>query len=123
MKPNRNACMQGLRNMLADESLFLPAVDVAINFLLVAHIADYAGESVLGATCPVTGRNQELGRSCWGDAHWRGLHSQITPRSSLSAAYPFLSFASSNMTTQPELSDCTVNRRFHSDRISGAEPK
>lgn len=38
--------------MLADESHLLPAVDVAIDFLLLTHIADFASESVLGATCP-----------------------------------------------------------------------
>jgi len=37
--------MQGLRNMLANESLFLPTVDFAIDFLPVAHIADYALKS------------------------------------------------------------------------------
>ncbi len=37
--------MQGLRNMLANESLFLPTVDSAIDFLPVAHIADYALKS------------------------------------------------------------------------------
>ena len=44
MKPNRNPCMQGLRNMLADESHFLPTVDVAIDFLLVIHVSDFASE-------------------------------------------------------------------------------
>jgi hypothetical protein len=34
--------MQGLRNMLADESLLLPTMDLAIDFFLVAHIANYA---------------------------------------------------------------------------------
>jgi len=37
-KPNRNARLQGLRNMLANESLFLPTVDLAIDFLPVAHM-------------------------------------------------------------------------------------
>jgi hypothetical protein len=34
--------MQGLHNMLANESLFLPTVNSAIDFLPIAHIADYA---------------------------------------------------------------------------------
>ena len=29
--------MKGVRNMLANESLFLPTVDLAIDFLAVAH--------------------------------------------------------------------------------------
>jgi len=29
--------MQGVRDMLANESLFLPTVDLAIDFLAVAH--------------------------------------------------------------------------------------
>ena len=56
MKPNGRARMQGLRNMLADKSLFLPTVDLAIDFLTVAHIANYAFRSrpVLAGTFPVT---------------------------------------------------------------------
>jgi hypothetical protein len=42
VKPNRNARVQGLRNMLADESLFLATVDLAIDFLLVGHVENYA---------------------------------------------------------------------------------
>jgi hypothetical protein len=45
VKPNRNARMQGLGNMLANESLFLPTMDFAIDCLPVAHIADYARKS------------------------------------------------------------------------------
>jgi hypothetical protein len=34
--------MQGVRNMLANESLFLPTVDLTIDLLPVAHKVDYA---------------------------------------------------------------------------------
>jgi hypothetical protein len=37
VKPDPNACEQGIRNVLADERLFLPTVDVAINLLRIAH--------------------------------------------------------------------------------------
>ncbi len=37
VKPNRNACTQGLRNVLADGCLLLPTVDVAVDLLRIAH--------------------------------------------------------------------------------------
>lgn len=37
VKPNRNACDQRFRNVLADERLVLPTVDGAIDFLRAAH--------------------------------------------------------------------------------------
>jgi hypothetical protein len=55
--------------------------------------------------------------------HWSHLHSLITPLSSATAAYPFLSDASSNKATQPLPSVCTFSLRFHPGRISGVEPK
>jgi hypothetical protein len=39
VKSDRNAGMQGLRDVLADERLLLPTVDVALDFLRVAHAA------------------------------------------------------------------------------------
>ena len=47
MKPNRNARMQGVRNMLANESLFLPTVDLAIDFLAVAHMHIMPSEVII----------------------------------------------------------------------------
>jgi hypothetical protein len=37
VKPNRNIGMQGLRNVLAHERLFLPTVDITIGLLEMAH--------------------------------------------------------------------------------------
>jgi hypothetical protein len=42
---------------------------------------------------------QDLVNLSESEPHWRYLHSLIIPRSSLSAAYPVLSFVSSNTTT------------------------
>jgi hypothetical protein len=47
VKPNRNARMQGVRNMLANESLFLPTVDLAIDFLAVAHMHIMPSEVII----------------------------------------------------------------------------
>jgi hypothetical protein len=41
VKPNRNIGVQGLRNVLADERLFLPTVDTTID-LLESLTEDYA---------------------------------------------------------------------------------
>jgi hypothetical protein len=37
VKPNRNIGMQGLRNVLAHERLFLPTVDITIGLFGIAH--------------------------------------------------------------------------------------
>jgi len=37
VKPNRYTRMQRLRDVLADECLLLPAMDVAIDLLRIAH--------------------------------------------------------------------------------------
>jgi hypothetical protein len=37
VKANRNSGTQGMCNVLADECLFLPTMDVAINFLRITH--------------------------------------------------------------------------------------
>ena len=47
MKPNRNARMQGVRNMLANESLFLQTVDLAIDFWAVAHMHIMPSEVII----------------------------------------------------------------------------
>jgi len=38
VKPNWNTGPQGIRNVLADERLFLQTVDVAIDLLRIAHV-------------------------------------------------------------------------------------
>jgi hypothetical protein len=45
VKPNRNTSVQGLRNVLADERLFLPTVGMAFDLLRIAH----EGVILLGA--------------------------------------------------------------------------